>query len=151
MPARTPAPRRPGVAAAPVGVLDGRVVRTLSDGLMRVSVWVPPDVRLTDSDPVAVSLPLPLPVDEGVGRVVIKVLTLTVSRLELEVGGGVCTGPSGVVKLSSPARKLEQTAMPALAAAPKSVGLVQLVRRQPPTLPAMIACVGPHWHAISLS
>lgn len=124
---------------------------------MRVSVCVVPGVGLADSDPVVapLSLPLPLlllPVAEGVGRDVIKVLMSIVSRLELEIiGGCVCDGPSGVVKLSSPARKLEQTAWPALTAAPRSVGSVQLESRQPPTLLAMAACVGPHWHAISLS
>lgn len=63
----------------------------------------------------------------------------------VDVGGG----PGGVV--SSPARKLEQTACPALMAAPRSVGFVQLERMQPPTLSAMTLWVGPHWHAMSLS
>lgn len=110
---------------------------------------------LKDSNPVLVSLPLPplLLVAEGVGGLVMMMLVSVVPGPELEpgTGVGVCAGPSGVVKLSSPARKLEQTASPAFMASPNSVGLVQLLRMHPPTLLAMTLRVGPHWHAMSLS
>jgi len=59
-------------------------------------------------------------------------------------------GPPGFVKLSSPALKLEQTANPAPSACESSLPL-QLVVRHPATLAAMALCVGPHWHARSLS
>lgn len=138
-------------------------VRIGDDGPIKVSVWVPPGVILENGDPVLVSLPLPPPppppppllVDEGVGGFVMMMLVSVVPVPELEpgtgVGVGVCAGPSGVVKLSSPARKLEQTAWPALMASPSAVGSVQLLRMHPPILLAMTLCVGPHWHAMSLS
>lgn len=128
-------------------------------GPSKVSVWVPPGVILKDSNPVLISVPLSLPllplllVVEGIGGLVMIMLVSVVPGAELGpgTGVGVCAGPSGDVKLSSPARKLEQTAWPAFMASPRSVGLVQLLRMHPPILLATTLCVGPHWHARSLS
>lgn len=129
------------------------------DGPMRVSVWVPPVVILIDpvtllnSSLLPLLLPLLLPVSVGVGVGGLVRTTLVPLALpeEPETGVGVCAGPSGCVKLSSPARKLEHTAWPALTAAAKSAAWVQLEMMQPATLVAMTACVGPHWHEMSLS
>lgn len=158
IPASTPAPYLAGDAAAPVGELVGRSVNEVGgssvDGTMTVSVCVMPDVMFMSPDPVVVvALPLPLllSVAVGVGGSIMMTLVPVPGLEDPGTGVGVCIGPPGCVKLSSPARKLEQTAWPAFIACPSSVGLVQLFRIQPPTFAAIALCVGPHWHAMSLS
>ena len=132
---------------------------------MRVSVWVVPSDVLSsdpdseaDSNSVELVASLPLLVAVEVGPLVTAPVVLLESLLpEVDVGVGVGVGvgaglslPSGVVKGSSLAKKLEHTAWPALMAAPRSVGFVHAVKMQPPTFSAMAVCVGPHWQPMSL-
>lgn len=124
IPASTPAPYMAGDAAAPVGELVGRSVNEVGgssvDGTITVSVCVMPDVMFMNPDPVVAVVALPLPlllllsVGVGVGGSVMMTLVPVPGLEDPGTGVGVCIGPpgcvSGCVKLSSPARKLEQTA-----------------------------------------
>jgi hypothetical protein len=83
---------------------------------------VKPDVMLVDSDPLSVPLSVPLSLLAVVvtvlfcvgGAVMMTLVSVAVLEPEPVTGVGVCSGPPGFVKLSSPALKLEQTARPAL-------------------------------------